>query len=358
MAASQDNVGSLLAQAGWLTARALVLLLLLLAAQAAPTLASTPQNRAQEKSAANAASLLSTTTPQVLESQWRVDSPGDRSAQLDPLLANPIRFTSREFDAETGLYYNRARYLDPTTGRWKTQDPLGFAAGDAKLYRYVGNTSTYLGVIEFVHGEVFVVRAIPGPKLERLSVPVSKIFDLALNEKGRMDHDEWHQWFRETGLPISDRKESSYRNLHETQGGSIAQSAAEARGQIVEGGKHVFWELTWAFAPAAAVKGVHWLDLAKRAPRSGGPRTITHIGDLTVQEKAALDRIWTGGPRSALPLETREALAAHYRRVAASPANPPGYAQSAFQEARARYLLGEGPNPGSTRLSLLSFLRE
>jgi hypothetical protein len=40
------------------------------------------------------------------------------------------------------LYYNRARYLDPTTGRWTTQDPLGFAAGDANLYRYVGNTPT------------------------------------------------------------------------------------------------------------------------------------------------------------------------------------------------------------------------
>ncbi len=54
----------------------------------------------------------------------------------------PILFVSREFDFETGLYYNRARYLDPTTGRWTTQDPLGFAAGDANLYRYVGNMAT------------------------------------------------------------------------------------------------------------------------------------------------------------------------------------------------------------------------
>jgi RHS repeat-associated protein len=55
-----------------------------------------------------------------------------------------LLFASREFDAETGLYFNRARYLDPTTGRWTTQDPLGFAAGDANLYRYVGNTPTLL----------------------------------------------------------------------------------------------------------------------------------------------------------------------------------------------------------------------
>ncbi|MBX9627998.1 MAG: RHS repeat-associated core domain-containing protein [Gemmataceae bacterium] len=27
----------------------------------------------------------------------------------------------------------------PTLGRWVTQDPIGFAAGDANLYRFVGN---------------------------------------------------------------------------------------------------------------------------------------------------------------------------------------------------------------------------
>jgi RHS repeat-associated protein len=74
--------------------------------------------------------------------QIAYDAFGTIVAQLNPLLANPILFASREFDAETGLYYNRARYLDPSTGRWTTQDPLGFAAGDANLYRYVGNMAT------------------------------------------------------------------------------------------------------------------------------------------------------------------------------------------------------------------------
>jgi hypothetical protein len=32
--------------------------------------------------------------------------------------------------------------FDPTIGRWLTQDPLAFAAGDADLYRYVGNGPT------------------------------------------------------------------------------------------------------------------------------------------------------------------------------------------------------------------------
>ena len=76
--------------------------------------------------------------------QITYDAFGNVVAQLNPLLVNPILFTSREFDFETGLYYNRARYLDPFTGRWTTQDPLGFAPGDPNLYRYVFNNPTML----------------------------------------------------------------------------------------------------------------------------------------------------------------------------------------------------------------------
>jgi RHS repeat-associated protein len=51
-------------------------------------------------------------------------------------------YTGRDWDADTGLQYNRARWYDPAQGRWLTQDPIGFAAGDVNLYRYVGNSPT------------------------------------------------------------------------------------------------------------------------------------------------------------------------------------------------------------------------
>ena len=51
-------------------------------------------------------------------------------------------FTSRELDTATKLQYNRARYYDAAVGRWISEDPLGFAAGDANVGRYVGNRST------------------------------------------------------------------------------------------------------------------------------------------------------------------------------------------------------------------------
>ena len=51
-------------------------------------------------------------------------------------------FTSREFDTATRLQYNRARYYDPSVGRWLSEDPLGFTAGDANVGRYAGNQIT------------------------------------------------------------------------------------------------------------------------------------------------------------------------------------------------------------------------
>ncbi|WP_040571126.1 RHS repeat-associated core domain-containing protein, partial [Methyloversatilis thermotolerans] len=51
---------------------------------------------------------------------------------------NRLKYTGREDDG-TGLYYYRARYYDPVIGRFISEDPLGFAAGDVNFYAYVGN---------------------------------------------------------------------------------------------------------------------------------------------------------------------------------------------------------------------------
>ncbi|GIW97149.1 MAG: hypothetical protein KatS3mg111_0482 [Pirellulaceae bacterium] len=48
-------------------------------------------------------------------------------------------YTGRSWDEDVDLQYNRARWYSPTLGRWLSQDPISFAAGDANLYRYVAN---------------------------------------------------------------------------------------------------------------------------------------------------------------------------------------------------------------------------
>ncbi|HEY0777960.1 MAG TPA: RHS repeat-associated core domain-containing protein [Gemmatirosa sp.] len=51
---------------------------------------------------------------------------------------NRFRFRAREYDAETGFYYNRARYYAPDLGRFVSQDPSGTTSG-INLYAYAGN---------------------------------------------------------------------------------------------------------------------------------------------------------------------------------------------------------------------------
>jgi RHS repeat-associated protein len=58
-------------------------------------------------------------------------------------LVNSFRYTGREWDSETGLYYYRARYYDPQAGRFVSEDPIGLLGG-SNFYRYVGNGPTYL----------------------------------------------------------------------------------------------------------------------------------------------------------------------------------------------------------------------
>jgi RHS repeat-associated protein len=56
----------------------------------------------------------------------------------DPQLDSHLfGFTGRETEVDTGLtdgwMYYRARYYNPSTGRFVSQDPIGYAAGDANL---------------------------------------------------------------------------------------------------------------------------------------------------------------------------------------------------------------------------------
>ncbi len=48
-------------------------------------------------------------------------------------------WTGREWDAETGFSYHRARYFDPESRRWTQEDPIGYAGG-MNLYAYVGGS--------------------------------------------------------------------------------------------------------------------------------------------------------------------------------------------------------------------------
>jgi len=56
-------------------------------------------------------------------------------------LTNPFQYAGRELDSETSLYYMRARYFDPATGRFLSEDPndQGSLYDNPNLCDYVEN---------------------------------------------------------------------------------------------------------------------------------------------------------------------------------------------------------------------------
>jgi RHS repeat-associated protein len=107
----------------------------------------------------------------------RYDSFGNITSQTNANVDFRFGYTGREFDEETGLYYYRARYYDASIGRFISEDPMGFGAGDSNLYRYVGNSATnytdptgnfmipwYVGVTATLVGSMTIAGALyPNP---------------------------------------------------------------------------------------------------------------------------------------------------------------------------------------------------
>jgi hypothetical protein len=280
-------------------------------------------------------------------------------------------------------------------------DPMGFAAGDSNLYRYVNNRPTNhtdpsgLDSIEVRQdGAIIWIRGTPGK-----DVPLSPIQSVVIG-RSLAPYPYNHPAVRIDGLtdfqPIQALREiaSDWKNyLGPTDYNAFWNAAPAAQQQIIAknlsairrtplgeyGPKEHITELAVMLAQFTGVASVEqaWTgkDLQNNPLSPGeriwlgatgslqlvltafgilrcatGPvapgRVITRIGDLTAQEQAALARIWEGEAVSTLPSSVREQLAAMYRGVARAPQNAPGSAQAAFNEARAAYLLGEGPNPG------------
>jgi RHS repeat-associated protein len=91
---------------------------------------------------------------------------------------NWFRYTARQFDSDTGLYYYRARYYDPQSGRFLSEDPIRFNGGP-DFYLYGGNNSA--NFTDPFGNKSLIDRALnyisplppPPPALSNIGLPVS-----------------------------------------------------------------------------------------------------------------------------------------------------------------------------------------
>jgi RHS repeat-associated protein len=73
---------------------------------------------------------------------YRYDAFGAPTVTVGPgqqAINNRFLFTGREWNATYGFYEYRSRAYNPTLGRFMSEDPKGFDAGDYNLYRYCNN---------------------------------------------------------------------------------------------------------------------------------------------------------------------------------------------------------------------------
>ena len=89
-----------------------------------------------EQDGIGSVSALSNSTG-ALASTYSYDSFGNLTASVGNI-TNPFRYTGREFDSETGIYFYRARYYDPAPGRFMGEDLARFDQG-GNFYVYVSN---------------------------------------------------------------------------------------------------------------------------------------------------------------------------------------------------------------------------
>jgi len=83
---------------------------------------------------------------QTVVARYRYDPFGNLLGLSGPMAeANLYRFSSKEWHANSGLYYYGYRFYEPALQRWLNRDPLG-EAGGLNMYRFLGNTP--LGIVD------------------------------------------------------------------------------------------------------------------------------------------------------------------------------------------------------------------
>ncbi len=93
------------------------------------------------------------------------------------LYKNRFLFTGREYAATFGFYEYRARAYNPTLGRFMSEDPKGFDAGDYNLFRYCHNDPLDLTDPMGLDAEFVLIRDMYTGTNPRLSAGIMNVYE-------------------------------------------------------------------------------------------------------------------------------------------------------------------------------------
>ena len=59
----------------------------------------------------------------------------------------PFKYQGQYYDSEVELCFNRFRYYHPETGRYISEDPIGFLSGEPNFFAYVSDTNAWVDLL-------------------------------------------------------------------------------------------------------------------------------------------------------------------------------------------------------------------
>ena len=139
-------------------------------------------------------------------------------------------YTGKMFDEVTELQNNVNRWYNPELGKWLSEDPIGFNAGDTNVYRYVGNNtiqfSDPLGLIKSQDKRVSAIFIY----INTANAPTDFVFDEVEDcVENIFRHSKVWVFICETNEEIRPNSHVYYVDFH--QGGDVSHPVAQTNGE-------------------------------------------------------------------------------------------------------------------------------
>ena len=193
---------------------------------------------------------------------------------------SPLRYTGKQLDPDTGLYYSRARWYSPYLGRFMSRDPIGIDDG-LHMYAYVGNDP-----INYTDpsGECALAGAAIGGSIE-----------LGLQLFNRKDRAAWGKaWDRFSGGDFRGAYQASHSQIGRVgEGALVGGVTCGVGGAAYKGFKsYKSFKSANTGVPNSSIGLADEIGILRDAARGKGNFTIR--GAVSEQDAIRLGEAWVG----------------------------------------------------------------